>query len=293
MMLFICIRSENVGATNDDLDSHSVIDIQESNWAPNQQSTGAVTVSHLADNELNTVNVNAETDTSSGDLESPVPFTDIDLSEDEQQCDGVSNLADTDLNTDPASHSAVRQLYDETDSSEDEQQCDGVSNLADAELTTLDLVTVRSDRHSNNVAGNVHQVDTSVLGGDYSDTPTASTATEQTSSPMAPADLMLLLLKLKHKLTNAATEDLARLLNILHEDSIVASSIHNLEKNFVSGKHDVQIHHVCKQCGSCVGVVSGFEVCCRMSSCLWKMTVQQSAKDGIFFLLFANSSTTT
>jgi len=155
------------------------------------------------------------------------------------------------------------------------------------------LVTVRSDRHSNNVAGNVHQVDTSVLGGDYSDTPTASTATEQTSSPMAPADLMLLLLKLKHKLTNAATEDLARLLNILHEDSIVASSIHNLEKNFVSGKHDVQIHHVCKQCGSCVGVVSGFEVCCRMSSCLWKMTVQQSAKDGIFFLLFANSSTTT
>jgi len=104
----------------------------------------------------------------------------------------------------------------------------------------------------------------------------------QTES-MAPTDLMLLLLKMKHHLTKEATVDIAKLINVVTGNDTVASSIHNLEKNFTTNRDSVEIHHVCKACGSRVGVVSGDCVCCPNIECSCKITVQASLKGGHFF----------
>jgi len=106
---------------------------------------------------------------------------------------------------------------------------------------------------------------------------------EHKTASMAPTDLMLLLLKMKHRLTKEATVDIAKLINVVNGNDTVASSIHRLEKNFITDRDSVEIHHVCKACGSHVGVVSSDCVCCSNDNCSWKMTVQDSLKGGHFF----------
>jgi len=60
---------------------------------------------------------------------------------------------------------------------------------------------------------------------------------------------MLLLLKMKHHLTKEVTVDIAKLINDINGNDTVASSIHNLKKNFITDRDIVEIHHVCKACG--------------------------------------------
>ena len=118
-------------------------------------------------------------------------------------------------------------------------------------------------------------------GGTWS--PTESSGYPENDKLMAPVDLMILLLKLKHNLTKEATEDIAKLLNVVNGRTVAASSVYKLEKDFISGKNDVQVHHVCNKCGSYVGVVATYEVCCPLPICSFKMNVQDSLKGGHFF----------
>lgn len=60
--------------------------------------------------------------------------------------------------------------------------------------------------------------------------------------------------------------------------------MHKIEKDFISNKSNVQVFHVCKRCGSLVGIVSCDVVCCHLNGCLFKLSVQESLKGGHFFL---------
>jgi len=103
------------------------------------------------------------------------------------------------------------------------------------------------------------------------------------TSSMAPADLMLLLLKLKHNLSKEATEDIAKLLKVVTGENVGSLSMHNIKKGFVSARDNVQIHHVCKYCGSYVGVVPSDVVHCKFSACARSLSEQESLKCGHFF----------
>jgi len=94
---------------------------------------------------------------------------------------------------------------------------------------------------------------------------------------------MVLLLKLKHNLTKEATEDIARLMNIVSGDNVASVSMHNIQKNFVSAKDSVQIHHVCKCCGCYVGTVSSDVVRCNFNACAHIVSVHDSLSSGHFF----------
>jgi len=93
---------------------------------------------------------------------------------------------------------------------------------------------------------------------------------------MAPVDLMLLLLKSKHGLTKEATEDIAKLVNVVNENNFASTSMHKIKKDFLSDDNRTQVHHVCSQCGSYVGIVSCDYVCCTIiwqsvhSNCMCK-----------------------
>jgi hypothetical protein len=104
----------------------------------------------------------------------------------------------------------------------------------------------------------------------------------ENTSAISSADLMLLLLKRKHKLTKEATEDISALLNIITGKPVVSSSMYKLEKEFLTCKDSVQVHHVCKKCSSHIGVVSADFVSCSVAQCGWKMSVGDSLTGGHF-----------
>lgn len=62
-----------------------------------------------------------------------------------------------------------------------------------------------------------------------------------------PNNLLLLLLKLKHKLTKDAMENFAKVVNTIGGESVVGHSMYQIQKTFASGKQYTQVHHVCKQ----------------------------------------------
>ena len=106
---------------------------------------------------------------------------------------------------------------------------------------------------------------------------------QQSNAAVSPPDLMLLLIKLKHNLTKEAIEDIAKLLNVVSNTAVASSSIHSILKDFVTGKNNVEVHHVCKQCSSYVGVVTLDEITCPLSSCSFKIRLQDSLEGGHFF----------
>lgn len=184
---------------------------------------------------------------------------------------GISNSTNY---ADQDRHAAATALYDEFCSSDEEITVQFV-NYGDTCLSSASLINPSVSSES----ASMHQGD--------SDIQTAYT-TEQvphnsSSSEMAPADLMILLLKLKHGLTKEATEDVAKLLNIVNGNQCASMSMHSLEKNFLSDRNNVQVHHVCSRCASYIGITSSCSMHCSYSECCHDMSAKDSINGGHFF----------
>lgn len=190
---------------------------------------------------------------SANDERLPDPSTAHDQSYNDEQLREVNTVqADASLaGSEPDSHIILQQLYDESSISDDER---------DQMLSTLVTRCDNNDKDLCTVPCN-----------------------PQITCSMSPADLMLLLLKLKHSLSKDATQDIAKLLNVVSDKTVASSSMHNLLKDFVSGKNNVEVHHFCKKCGSYVGIVVCGEVCCPLSGCSCRILLEESLEGGYFF----------
>ncbi|XP_058882384.1 uncharacterized protein LOC131737446 [Acipenser ruthenus] len=65
--------------------------------------------------------------------------------------------------------------------------------------------------------------------------------------------LLLMALKMKHKLTKEAVSDMLDIINLLAGKDTVPQSWYHLEKPFEGLKYFVEIHHVCNFCESYLG----------------------------------------
>ena len=160
------------------------------------------------------------------------------------QVDGL--LADSETDNQIIAH----RLYDEADISDDE--CNQMLGTSATQCDNREPCTIPCNSHL-------------------------------TCSSMSPADLMLLLLKLKHSLSKDATQDIAKLLNVVSDKTVASSSMHNLLKDFITGKNNVEVHHVCKNCGSYIGNVDCDEVHCPLSQCSYRTSSRDSLESGQFF----------
>ena len=83
------------------------------------------------------------------------------------------------------------------------------------------------------------------------------------------SNLLLLALKLKHRLSSAAIQDVSKLVNFTSGKTAVATSAYFFNKTFSTVVNDYEIHHICKHCECLLGVITnGQPVKCRNISCL-------------------------
>ncbi|MGH0148841.1 UNVERIFIED_CONTAM: hypothetical protein FKN15_014001 [Acipenser sinensis] len=91
--------------------------------------------------------------------------------------------------------------------------------------------------------------------------------------------LLLMALKMKHKLTKEAVSDMLDIINLLAGKDTVPQSWYHLEKQFEGLKDFVEIHHVCNFCGSYLGK----ETSEKCTYCEKEWIEQRSLKEGNFF----------
>ncbi|KAK6493239.1 hypothetical protein HHUSO_G2776 [Huso huso] len=91
--------------------------------------------------------------------------------------------------------------------------------------------------------------------------------------------LLLMALKMKHKLTKEAVSDMLDIINLLAGKDTVPQSWYHLEKQFEGLKDFVEIHHVCNFCESYLGK----ETSEKCTYCEKEWIEQRSLKEGNFF----------
>lgn len=91
--------------------------------------------------------------------------------------------------------------------------------------------------------------------------------------------LLLMALKMKHKLTKEAVSDMLDIINLLAGKDTLPQSWYHLEKQFEGLKDFVEIHHVCNFCESYLGK----ETSEKCTYCEKEWIEQRSLKEGNFF----------
>ncbi|KAK1166316.1 hypothetical protein AOXY_G12915, partial [Acipenser oxyrinchus oxyrinchus] len=91
--------------------------------------------------------------------------------------------------------------------------------------------------------------------------------------------LLLMALKMKHKLTKEAVSDMLDIINLLAGKDTVPQSWYHLEKQFEGLKDFVEIHHVCNFCESYLGK----ETSEKCTYCEKEWIEQRNLKEGNFF----------
>ena len=241
-------------------DSHNEQELTESD--SEQQPGSSIMLENFSDDELvSDMNIstcsaglpdacsvlNKCADSSSLPYASTAHSNNCEQNHEQQNCVSTVQVGSLLPDVEPDSHRTVCDLYNESHSSDDE--CDH---------TLSTLVNEHDDEY-------------------------VICSPQLTSTDMSPVNLMLLLLKLKHNLTKDATQDIAKLLNVVSNKMVASTSMHRLLKDFVTGKHNVEVHHYCKNCGSYVGIVVVDDICCSNSACATRISQQDSLDGGHFF----------
>lgn len=191
-------------------------------------------------------------------------------------------------------HARAAELYDESDS-DSEQSHNAYILSANAKQMVIpvefgnrqsadqQIADIATPDYNDQSLSDPVMSDELLLSTQQSSNASFVAANNFPESTISPGDLMLLLLKLKHGLTKEATEDVAKLVNIFSGKNTVSTSMHNIYKNFISNHSSVQLHHICVDCGSYIGVVPAGDVCCSFTACGKKLSVDDSLKAGNFF----------
>ena len=92
-------------------------------------------------------------------------------------------------------------------------------------------------------------------------------STEKHGNDQHVNDLLLLALKLRYKLSNAAIGGVRNIINLLCGDGTVSSSNYYFDKQFAGLNVDVQFHYQCSKCDSYIGVAQEGILVCKNSRC--------------------------
>ena len=185
---------------------------------------------------------------------------------------------------------AANELEEFDEVIENDECCDEyVDNIIDSTDETEnvnDVITGTVMRESEQLNHVIDTHDNVSAGGSQ-----ANMEYNSRQSVTAENNLLLLALKLKHKLTSSAVQDVSKLLNFVGGVDCCATSKYLFDKGFATLTSTYEIHYICKRCESYIGVVEDDILHCLNESCN-DICSKRLHHDGFFMYLPLTSQLT-